>query len=49
MCLWSGVGYSEAAAALGISEVAVRSRVNRARKRLTRKLGSIASRRNDDE
>ena len=35
LCLWSGVSYAEAAAALGISEVSVRSRVSRARSRLT--------------
>jgi RNA polymerase sigma-70 factor (ECF subfamily) len=39
LCLWSGVSYPEAAAALGITEVAVRSRVSRARARLTRQLG----------
>ena len=38
LCLWSGVGYPEAAAVLGISETAVRSRVSRARSRLTRLL-----------
>ncbi|MGW0505509.1 RNA polymerase sigma factor [Micromonospora sp. NPDC003241] len=36
LCLWSGVPYSEAAAVLGISEGAVRSRVSRARARLAR-------------
>ncbi|MEV5764418.1 sigma-70 family RNA polymerase sigma factor [Micromonospora sp. NPDC052213] len=36
LCLWSGVPYADAAAALGVSEVAVRSRVSRARKRLAR-------------
>lgn len=35
LCLWSGVSYREAATVLGISEVAVRSRVSRARARLT--------------
>ena len=39
LCLWSGVGYAEAAAVLGVSEVAVRSRVSRARARLSRLLG----------
>jgi RNA polymerase sigma-70 factor (ECF subfamily) len=34
LCLWSGVGYPQAAAVLGISETAVRSRVSRARSRL---------------
>jgi RNA polymerase sigma-70 factor (ECF subfamily) len=38
LCLWSGVGYPEAAAVLGISQTAVRSRVSRARSRLTRLL-----------
>ncbi|MCW3844142.1 RNA polymerase sigma factor [Micromonospora yasonensis] len=36
LCLWSGVSYADAAAALGISEVAVRSRVSRARSHLAR-------------
>ncbi len=36
LCLWSGVPYAEAAAVLGISEVALRSRVSRARARLAR-------------
>ncbi|GAA2475082.1 RNA polymerase sigma factor [Winogradskya humida] len=40
LCLWSGVGYPEAAAALGITEVAVRSRVSRARARLSTLLGA---------
>lgn len=40
LCLWSGVSYAEAAAALGISEVAVRSRVSRARARLSRIVGT---------
>ena len=39
LCLWSGVGYAEAAAALGVTEVAVRSRVRRARARLAALLG----------
>src|SRR5690349_22788703 len=39
LCLWSGVGYAEAAAALGVTEVAVRSRVSRARARLAALLG----------
>ncbi|MEV0217297.1 RNA polymerase sigma factor [Micromonospora sp. NPDC050695] len=38
LCLWSGVSYPDAASVLGISEVAVRSRVSRARSRLTRLL-----------
>lgn len=36
LCLWSGVPYPDAAVVLGISEVAVRSRVSRARARLAR-------------
>ncbi len=36
LCLWSGLGYPEAAVVLGVSEPAVRSRVSRARARLTR-------------
>ena len=40
LCLWSGVGYPEAAAVLGVTEVAVRSRVSRARARLSRLLGA---------
>jgi RNA polymerase sigma-70 factor (ECF subfamily) len=40
LCLWSGVGYPEAAAALGVTEVAVRSRVSRARARLSKLLGA---------
>lgn len=36
LCLWSGVSYPEAAEVLGITEVAVRSRVSRARSRLAR-------------
>jgi RNA polymerase sigma factor (sigma-70 family) len=39
LCLWSGVSYPDAAAVLGITEVAVRSRVSRARSRLTEQLG----------
>ncbi|GAA3346001.1 RNA polymerase sigma factor [Amorphoplanes nipponensis] len=42
LCLWSGVGYAEAAAALGVTEVAVRSRVSRARARLAALLGPDA-------
>ena len=34
LCLWSGVSYADAAAALGIAEVSVRSRVSRARTKL---------------
>ena len=40
LCLWSGVSYPEAAAVLGITEVAVRSRVSRARARLAKSLTS---------
>lgn len=36
LCLWSGVSYADAAVVLEISEVAVRSRVSRARARLAR-------------
>lgn len=35
LCLWSQVSYADAAAVLGIAEVSVRSRVSRARSRLT--------------
>jgi RNA polymerase sigma factor (sigma-70 family) len=38
LCLWSGVSYPEAAAVLGITEVAVRSRVSRARSHLRGRL-----------
>ena len=38
LCLWSGVSYPEAAAALGVTETAVRSRVSRARAKLVRAL-----------
>jgi RNA polymerase sigma factor (sigma-70 family) len=34
LCLWSGLGYTEAAAALGVAEVTVRSRISRARAKL---------------
>jgi RNA polymerase sigma-70 factor (ECF subfamily) len=34
LCLWSGLSYADAAAALGIAEVSVRSRVSRARSKL---------------
>ena len=34
LCLWSGLSYAEASAALGIAEVSVRSRVSRARTKL---------------
>ncbi|MBO3744324.1 RNA polymerase sigma factor [Actinoplanes flavus] len=54
LCLWSGVPYSEAAAVLGVAESTVRSRVSRARARLSRQLaadpgppGSIVRRRED--
>lgn len=36
LCVWSGVPYPQAAAILGVGEGAVRSRVSRARARLTR-------------
>lgn len=35
LCLWAGLPYRDAAAALGIGEASVRSRVSRARGRLT--------------
>jgi RNA polymerase sigma factor (sigma-70 family) len=38
LCLWSGVSYAEAATVLGVAESSVRSRVSRARARLTRNL-----------
>ncbi len=38
MCVWSGVSYLEAAAALGIAESSVRARVSKAKARLTRLL-----------
>jgi RNA polymerase sigma factor (sigma-70 family) len=43
LCVWSGLSYADAAQALGIDEVSVRSRVSRARARLARLLG------NDDD
>jgi RNA polymerase sigma factor (sigma-70 family) len=42
LCLWSGVSYAEAAAVLGVTESSVRSRVSRARARLTRNLADPA-------
>jgi RNA polymerase sigma factor (sigma-70 family) len=36
LCVWSGVAYPQAAAILGVTEGAVRSRVSRARARLAR-------------
>jgi len=42
LCLWAGVSYSEAAAALGVAEGTVRSRVSRARARLAGLLGGPA-------
>ncbi|MEV4282318.1 RNA polymerase sigma factor [Actinoplanes xinjiangensis] len=38
LCLWSGLPYPEAAAILGVTESSVRSRVSRARARLSRQL-----------
>ncbi|WP_433304184.1 RNA polymerase sigma factor [Actinoplanes sp. CA-030573] len=35
LCVWSGVSYPQAAAVLGVTEAAIRSRVSRARARLT--------------
>jgi RNA polymerase sigma-70 factor (ECF subfamily) len=40
LCVWSGLSYADAAQALGIGEASVRSRVSRARARLTRSLGT---------
>ncbi|UWP84312.1 RNA polymerase sigma factor [Dactylosporangium fulvum] len=40
LCVWSGVSYADAAAVLGVSETALRSRVSRARARLTRQLSN---------
>jgi RNA polymerase sigma factor (sigma-70 family) len=42
LCLWSGVPYAEAAVVLGVTESSVRSRVSRARARLTRNLADPA-------
>jgi RNA polymerase sigma factor (sigma-70 family) len=39
LCVWAGLSYAEAAAALGIGEGSVRSRLSRARARLARMLG----------
>ncbi|GAA0248257.1 RNA polymerase sigma factor [Cryptosporangium japonicum] len=36
LCVWSDVSYADAAAVLGIAEVSVRSRVSRAKARLTK-------------
>ncbi|HEU5474446.1 MAG TPA: RNA polymerase sigma factor [Actinophytocola sp.] len=38
LCVWSGVSYADAAAALGIAEVSVRARVSKARAGLSRLL-----------
>ncbi|WP_436525381.1 RNA polymerase sigma factor [Actinoplanes sp. HUAS TT8] len=38
LCVWSGVPYADAALVLGVNEAAVRARVSRARRRLTRLL-----------
>ncbi|MFI5955561.1 RNA polymerase sigma factor [Cryptosporangium sp. NPDC051539] len=38
LCVWSGVSYADAAEVLGIAEASVRSRVSRAKSRLTRAL-----------
>ncbi|MFI5959465.1 RNA polymerase sigma factor [Cryptosporangium sp. NPDC051539] len=37
LCVWAGVSYADAAEVLGIAEVSVRSRVSRAKSRLTRR------------
>jgi RNA polymerase sigma factor (sigma-70 family) len=39
LCVWSGVSYADAAVVLGVKEAAVRARVSRARRRLTRFFG----------
>jgi RNA polymerase sigma-70 factor (ECF subfamily) len=39
LCVWAGLSYADAAQALGIGEVSVRSRVSRARARLARLVG----------
>ncbi|BEL02262.1 hypothetical protein Q0Z83_004530 [Actinoplanes sichuanensis] len=43
LCLWSGLSYPEAAAALGVTESSVRSRVSRARSRLSRQFTTPGS------
>jgi RNA polymerase sigma factor (sigma-70 family) len=43
LCTWSGVSYSDAAAALGIAEGSVRARVSKARSRLTRLMAEPAT------
>ncbi|HEU4424705.1 MAG TPA: sigma-70 family RNA polymerase sigma factor [Pilimelia sp.] len=42
LCVWAGVSYADAAVALGITEASVRSRVSRARSRLSRELAGAA-------
>ena len=39
LCAWDGLGYAEAAVALGVPVGTVRSRLSRARRRLERSLG----------
>ncbi|WP_235921318.1 RNA polymerase sigma factor [Lentzea tibetensis] len=40
LCVWSGISYPEAAAALGITEGSVRARVSKAKSRLTELLAT---------
>ena len=43
LCLWSGVSYADAAAALGLAESSVRARVSRARARLAARFPAFTS------
>ena len=54
LCVWSGVSYADAAEVLGIAEASVRSRVSRAKARLTKTFSGrvpaqLAERRTTDE
>lgn len=49
LCVWSGLSYADAAQALGISEVSVRSRVHRARARLARSCATTKIDGSDDD
>jgi len=44
LCVWSGVSYADAAEVLGIAEASVRSRVSRAKSRLTKTFNALAAR-----
>jgi RNA polymerase sigma-70 factor (ECF subfamily) len=44
LCVWSGVSYADAATVLGIAEASVRSRVSRAKARLSRTFAPDAKR-----